>query len=92
MMSEVGLSYYKVAIFQLIIKYLLVEIFCFRAQFYFLNFLVTLVSSSIEVCSFFKVSNFAVLLIFRNNPFQIVLITFFDSLSNFVQSQTYGLV
>ena len=57
MMTEVGLSYYKVAIFQLIIKYLLVEIFCFRAQFYFLNFLVALVSSSIEVCSFFNFTN-----------------------------------
>ena len=37
MMTEVGLSHFT-AIFQLIIKYLLEEIFCFRAQDYFLNF------------------------------------------------------
>ena len=43
MMTEVGLSHYKVAIFQLMIKYLLEEIFCFRAQFHLLNFLVALI-------------------------------------------------
>ena len=37
MMTEVGLSHFT-GIFQLIIKYLLEEIFCFRAQVYFLNF------------------------------------------------------
>ena len=37
MMTEVGLSHFT-AIFQLIIKYLLEEIFCFRVQVYFLNF------------------------------------------------------